>query len=251
VVRRYRPEERLAATKVTSTPYRLALVYVALAPIPLAFTNQPLLIIRTYTIVGSLFIPFLAATLLYLNNFRIPANGGVRRTVLLQTPSLSLPILFAPVGERPDCCPMNDRPADRLEYLHDIRPVRAPAFRESPLWIAIVVSWMIASRSTASRCRLTGCRINLRPRNKTIQEVITLIVLGFSVTYLRESSAEHVVAFALIVAAVFFMFMNSRELRRTWIRSWLRRRTADCARTVRMKTGTHPRFEMFVRISST
>ena len=30
--------------------------------------NRPLLIIVTYTIVGGLFIPFLAATLLYLNN---------------------------------------------------------------------------------------------------------------------------------------------------------------------------------------
>jgi Mn2+/Fe2+ NRAMP family transporter len=53
---------------VTSTPYRLALVFVTLAPIPFAFTGQPIQVIVAYTIVGSLFVPFLAATLLYLNN---------------------------------------------------------------------------------------------------------------------------------------------------------------------------------------
>jgi Mn2+/Fe2+ NRAMP family transporter len=101
VVRRYTPAERLAATEVTSTPYRLALVYVAVAPIPLAFVNQALLIIRTYTIVGSLFIPFLAATLLYLNNFRIPANGGVRKNGAFTNAVLMLAlILFALVGAR-------------------------------------------------------------------------------------------------------------------------------------------------------
>ncbi len=101
VVRRFTPEQRLAATEVTSTPYRLALVYVAVAPIPLAFVNQALVIIRTYTIVGSLFIPFLAATLLYLNNFRIPANGGVRKNGAFTNAVLILAlIVFALVGAR-------------------------------------------------------------------------------------------------------------------------------------------------------
>ena len=43
-------------------------MFVTLAPIPFAFTGQPLEVIVIYTIVGSLFVPFLAATLLYLNN---------------------------------------------------------------------------------------------------------------------------------------------------------------------------------------
>ena len=60
--------ERRALTQVTSTPYRLALVFITLAPLPFAFVGRPLFIIVSYTIVGSLFIPFLAATLLYLNN---------------------------------------------------------------------------------------------------------------------------------------------------------------------------------------
>ncbi len=64
-------EARKDVTKVTSTPYRLALVFITLAPVPLAFSSAPLLVIVAYTVVGSLFVPFLAGTLLYLNN-RIP-----------------------------------------------------------------------------------------------------------------------------------------------------------------------------------
>ena len=59
---------RQELTKVTSLPYRLALIFITLAPLPFAFMRRPLVIIVTYTIVGSLFVPFLAATLLYLNN---------------------------------------------------------------------------------------------------------------------------------------------------------------------------------------
>jgi Mn2+/Fe2+ NRAMP family transporter len=59
---------RQESIKVTSLRYRLALLFITLAPMPFAFVRRPLFIIVTYTIVGSLFIPFLAATLLYLNN---------------------------------------------------------------------------------------------------------------------------------------------------------------------------------------
>jgi Mn2+/Fe2+ NRAMP family transporter len=59
---------RKEAIKVTSIRYRLALLFITLAPMPFAFIRRPLFIIVTYTIVGSLFIPFLAATLLHLNN---------------------------------------------------------------------------------------------------------------------------------------------------------------------------------------
>jgi Mn2+/Fe2+ NRAMP family transporter len=64
----YSAEARVAVTQVTSTPYRIALVFITLVPLPLAFTGSPLSIIVIYTIVGSMFVPFLAATLLYLNN---------------------------------------------------------------------------------------------------------------------------------------------------------------------------------------
>jgi hypothetical protein len=92
------PEERARVTKVTSTPYRLALVFVTLAPIPFAFTGQPLEVIVIYTIVGSLFVPFLAATLLYLNNrvkwtSAVPHNNLATNALLIV-----ILLLFAIVG---------------------------------------------------------------------------------------------------------------------------------------------------------
>ncbi|MEO7158896.1 MAG: Nramp family divalent metal transporter, partial [Vicinamibacterales bacterium] len=68
ILKKMSPEARREIVKVTSTPYRIALAYITLVPIPFAFTGRPIAIIVTYTIVGSLFVPFLAATLLYLNN---------------------------------------------------------------------------------------------------------------------------------------------------------------------------------------
>lgn len=78
IIKKLSPAERQRVTKVTSTPYRLALVFVTLAPLPFAFTGQPIQVIVIYTIVGSLFVPFLAATLLYLNN-RVKWNAPVPR----------------------------------------------------------------------------------------------------------------------------------------------------------------------------
>jgi hypothetical protein len=68
IVKKLPPEERMAVVRVTSTPYRAALLFITLAPLPFAFMRSPLVIIIVYTIVGSMFVPFLAATLLYLNN---------------------------------------------------------------------------------------------------------------------------------------------------------------------------------------
>jgi hypothetical protein len=68
IVRKLPATARQELTRATSLPYRLALVFITLAPLPFAFIRRPLIIIVTYTIVGSLFVPFLAATLLYLNN---------------------------------------------------------------------------------------------------------------------------------------------------------------------------------------
>ena len=83
-------------------------------------------------------------------------------------------------------------------------------FRNSPLWIAILVSWLIAF---AEYCfQVPANRIGSyqfsTAQLKTIQEVITLVVFSvFSVTYLREQVRwNYVVAFGLIVGAVFFMF---------------------------------------------
>ncbi|RPI49304.1 MAG: hypothetical protein EHM55_24025 [Acidobacteria bacterium] len=98
IIKKMPPEERARVTSVTSTPYRLALAFVTLAPIPLAFTGQPIQVIVAYTIVGSLFVPFLAATLLYLNNrvrwaSAVPHNGWITNALLLV-----ILALFAIVG---------------------------------------------------------------------------------------------------------------------------------------------------------
>jgi len=99
IVRGYDREVRRRLTAVSSTPYRVTLAFITLVPIPFAFMDQPLLMIRTFTIVGSLFIPFLAATLLYLNNYRIPASSAVPRNSLLTNAVLVFAlVLFAVVG---------------------------------------------------------------------------------------------------------------------------------------------------------
>jgi len=79
---------RAEATKVTSVPYRLALLFITIVPLPFAFMRRPLFIIVTYTIVGSLFVPFLAATLLYMNNrvawtSHVPRNHWTTNVVLV------------------------------------------------------------------------------------------------------------------------------------------------------------------------
>jgi len=89
---------RQRLTQVTSTPYRLALVFITLVPLPFAFIRRPILVIVTYTIIGSFFVPFLAATLLYLNNrvkwtAAVPRNHWTTNAVLV-----AILILFAIVG---------------------------------------------------------------------------------------------------------------------------------------------------------
>jgi uncharacterized protein len=83
-------------------------------------------------------------------------------------------------------------------------------YRSAPLWMAIGASWMIAF---AEYCfQVPANRIGYGRFNgaqlKTIQEVITLIVFSaFSVFYLQEELRwNYLVGFALIVAAVFFVF---------------------------------------------
>jgi Mn2+/Fe2+ NRAMP family transporter len=99
LMRGYQKGERERVTSVSSWPYRTALLFVTVAPLPFAVVDQPLIIIRTFTIIGSLFIPFLAATLLYLNNYCIPADSGVPRNSMFVNVVLAFAlILFAFVG---------------------------------------------------------------------------------------------------------------------------------------------------------
>jgi len=83
-------------------------------------------------------------------------------------------------------------------------------FREYPLWKVIVVSWLIAFLEYCFQvpANRIGSYEFSAAQLKTIQEVITLVVFSvFSVTYLHQQLRwNYIVAFGLIVCAVFFMF---------------------------------------------
>jgi hypothetical protein len=99
LLRRLPAGSRGELTQVTSVPYRLGLLFITMVPIPLAFIDQPLVVVRTFTIVGSLFIPFVAGTLLYLNNAVLPVESGVPRNSRATNLVLVLAMLvFAAVG---------------------------------------------------------------------------------------------------------------------------------------------------------
>ena len=98
LLRRMPPAQRKAATQVSAAPFRVALLGMAVASVPFAFLGRPLLIVIAFTVLGSLFIPFLAATLLYLNNVVAFANP-LRHNRLPTNIILGLiVVLFAIVG---------------------------------------------------------------------------------------------------------------------------------------------------------
>lgn len=99
ILKGYSIEQRAEVTQVSSRPYLLGLVFITLAPLPFAFTGQPLTIVVVYTIIGSLFIPFLAATLLYLNNRVAWADRSVPRNAMVTNVLLVvILVLFLAVG---------------------------------------------------------------------------------------------------------------------------------------------------------
>ena len=83
-------------------------------------------------------------------------------------------------------------------------------YRDTPLWIAILVSWGLAFFEYC--LQVPANRLGYGEFNgaqlKTIQEIITLVVFaGFSVIYLGESLRwNHAAGFVCLVAAAFFMF---------------------------------------------
>jgi uncharacterized protein len=83
-------------------------------------------------------------------------------------------------------------------------------FKDKPLWIVILVSWLIAfveycfqvPANRIGHYEFTAAQL------KTIQEVITLVVFCvFSVLYLKEELKwNYLAGFALMVGAVFVIF---------------------------------------------
>jgi uncharacterized protein (DUF486 family) len=83
-------------------------------------------------------------------------------------------------------------------------------YKQSPLWIAIVVSWLIAFVEYCFQvpANRIGHSMFTAAQLKTIQEVITLVVFCiFSLLYLREPLKwNYVVGFAMMAGAVFVIF---------------------------------------------
>jgi uncharacterized protein (DUF486 family) len=83
-------------------------------------------------------------------------------------------------------------------------------FKESPLLLAVLVSWGIAlfEYFMAVPANRWGNAVYTTAQLKTMQEVITLLVFaGFSVLYLKEPLGwNYAVGFALIAAGAFFVF---------------------------------------------
>ena len=85
-------------------------------------------------------------------------------------------------------------------------------FTNRPLWLVIIASWGIAFFEYC--LQVPANRIGYGPYSaaqlKTIQEIITLSVfVVFSVTYLGATLRwNHLVGFAFIVVAAYFLFLE-------------------------------------------
>ncbi len=83
-------------------------------------------------------------------------------------------------------------------------------FKETALWKVILFSWLIAFAEYCFQvpANRMGHSQFSAAQLKIIQEVITLIVFAFfSILYLREGLRwNYIVAFLMIIGAVFFMF---------------------------------------------
>lgn len=83
-------------------------------------------------------------------------------------------------------------------------------FKNSALWIVILVSWGIAFAEYCFQvpANRIGHQYFSAAQLKTMQEVITLVVFSvFSICYLKEDLKwNYLVGFAMMIGAVFFIF---------------------------------------------
>lgn len=83
-------------------------------------------------------------------------------------------------------------------------------FKDKPLWIVIIVSWLIAFAEYCFQvpANRIGHETYSAAQLKTIQEVITFVVfIVFSVFFLKEQFKwNYLVGFSFMILAVFFIF---------------------------------------------
>src|SRR5690606_24037482 len=88
-------------------------------------------------------------------------------------------------------------------------------YKAAPMLLVILVSWLIALPEYMLQvpANRMGHAVYSAVQLKTLQEIITLCVfVGFSVLYLGEPIRwNHLLGFALIVAAAFLVFMDCRR----------------------------------------
>lgn len=98
LLRSFEIKEREAAMKTGSSQFRAALAFMAVVSVPFVLADRPVLIVIAFTILGSAFIPFVAATLLYLNN-RVAWSGSIRHNGVITNSLLTVVLLlFLAIG---------------------------------------------------------------------------------------------------------------------------------------------------------
>lgn len=85
--------------------------------------------------------------------------------------------------------------------------------KAAPLWIAIVVSWLIAFLEYCFQ--VPGNRIGAQyfslPQLKVMQEVITMLVFaGFSVWYMKAPVTRNYFLAAMLLAAAAYLIFSDR-----------------------------------------
>jgi Mn2+/Fe2+ NRAMP family transporter len=70
LLKRLGPEERAAVVSTRSPHYRAFLGFLTFPPMLLLTFDRPVKVVLAYAVVGALFMPFLAGTLLYMNTRR-------------------------------------------------------------------------------------------------------------------------------------------------------------------------------------
>ncbi|RFU86238.1 divalent metal cation transporter [Streptomyces triticagri] len=89
-------EEVAAGVKERSVPFRVYLLWLTFPPMALLWLDQPFGLVIAYGVLGAFFMPFLAATLLWLlNSSRTPAEwrNGILSNVMLTVSGLLFVIL--------------------------------------------------------------------------------------------------------------------------------------------------------------
>ncbi len=78
--------------------YRLYLGWLALPPLTLLVLERPVGLIVLYTVLGSLFMPFVAGTLLFLNSRRLPLDSRCRNGAWASVALIVCLLLFGLLG---------------------------------------------------------------------------------------------------------------------------------------------------------